>query len=563
MRWFIFNNKIKPYRGPLKPRYKLPWIDYLEEEDYKPIEFVEEKSSESSEKKEEVIDEELSEFYTDSDDDVRGIMLDDPKDPLKIAKRFTKELGVPEEEIGGGLTDVAEELLLKRLANANHNENDEDLEYDEDGDEINPQEDRRTADEDEDDEEDEVEEAIKRVSGRFGFDRASPTRRAVHTDDDEYDEDDEEYVDEDDDDDDEVGSVGSLRMTRLQANMNKQLKKDPSDATDRLKKMLLADERFLREDDVDEIWNRMIEEKNQEKDEDKSVNWRDDRDTIHASTTQHSGNERLNHLAIVMNAKRKKMQIADPSSHPISILGSAVIGELLEYSDLSTMKRNFPVFSSQWIMSTDMAKDPIFPPAGQQSRSIRLLPHHLGRHIQILCERQVEIPGEDEWDESRRLIVKSNAQIGPVLVADSWATIATKALSKGGLDAAVRIKDNPEIFNEFDDIDQDIIFDHDDEAALANVFRQDGTLSFRRGSIALEYTVEDKGGNKDDLEFEVEYANIHCRPGLSSNTIVLCGRSKKNGLERSVRLEIDPTIGRDIALTCFYAFQGNRRLVCY
>eukprot|EP00388_Colpodella_angusta_P000320 GDKJ01001215.1.p1 GENE.GDKJ01001215.1~~GDKJ01001215.1.p1 ORF type:complete len:729 (+),score=200.47 GDKJ01001215.1:25-2187(+) len=611
MRWFSFREKTKPYRGPLKPRYKFTWIDYLDDDDYKPVELAVESSDSESSKKEEVEAVKEDDMYTDSDDDVRGILLDDPRDPLRLAKTFKEQLGVPEEEIGAGLTDVAEEVLKQkggsiRFADIDENDDMDAGDFEEDQDDA--------GDDDGDDNEEEtevVDEAIRRVSKKYQFDVPSvldeeegendidwPDEDADEFDNDADGADDETrkkttgknvkktrnktedyYQNEDEDgyggllkkgnDDDSVGSTGSLRMNQLQANVNKQIRKKPLEATERLKKMLMADDRFMKEDTMDVIWDEMVDlnyRRDREREEAEELERFQNRAGLefsdrNASTKGESALEtKLDHLAVFMKQKKESMRSGEASTHPVAIVGSCVIGESLEFRDLSSMSRSFPIFSSQWVLSTDMSKDPVFPPSGQQSRSFRLLPHHLGRSVAVHCERTVEIEPQDEWDEPKRLVVKTSAQIGPVLVADSWAIFATKALSKGGLDIAVRIKDNPEIFNEFDDVNSDLVLERNEEELLAEVFRKDGTLSFRRGAVALEYTAEDASGNKDELEFEVQYDKIHCKPGMSSNAIVLVGKSRRNGLERAIRLQVDPSVGRDSALTCFLAFQGNRRI---
>ncbi|PHJ24195.1 hypothetical protein CSUI_001954 [Cystoisospora suis] len=355
----------------------------------------------------------------------------------------------------------------------------------------------------------------------------------------------------------------------------------------------------------------------------------------HVSESESSGSDDedrgVYHHEVSSKRKDNSLPITDPEAHPVIIEGECVVGKELRIVDKSSFSREFPITRIEWYLGSEINNHNYFLPhcskEGGSSTSFTVPPDALGRFILAKVYRNVEDQLHDTQysDEKAGVfdphiggtrhtdyrpppkIVKvcTSAIAGPALMADSWAYVCLKALSRGAFSCAIKLRDVSKSGGggHFDALDG--------AKASSKAFKVPGTLLVERDLLELSYQPRDllhggedignlfdllqgggpgglgmggadlmtskKKGKKNDgkaddkpalKKFFVPLAQVYLRPSKGPNTIVAALEyrpldGKREGRQDIIRFDVDPAVGRDVALYTVISFQAalsRRRL---
>ncbi|CDJ59136.1 hypothetical protein, conserved, partial [Eimeria maxima] len=171
------------------------------------------------------------------------------------------------------------------------------------------------------------------------------------------------------------------------------------------------------------------------------------------------------------------------------------------------------------------------------------------------------------------LPVVSTCIVGPVLLAEETALLILKALARGGFSCAVKLRDV------LDSADRAVPLERDPVKASKAKNKIPATLIVDGSVLELRYLKEfittDKDGcirpsmikepsNADFAIIERTLDMVSVRPSKGPKTLVLALEFKAHGykaggLQQLIRFDVDPAVGRDLALHQCLAFQAVRR----
>lgn len=196
--------------------------------------------------------------------------------------------------------------------------------------------------------------------------------------------------------------------------------------------------------------------------------------------------------------------------------------------------------------------------------------------------------------------VCTSAIAGPALMADSWAYVCLKALSRGAFSCAIKLRDISKTGGggRFDALEG--------PKASSKALKVPGTLLVEKDLLELSYQPKDllqgseDAGNLFDLlqgggggglagiggganltskrkgkkdgrggddrkpalrKFFVPLPQVYVRPSKAPNTIVAALEyrpldGKREGIQDIIRFDVDPAVGRDVALYTVISFQA-------
>ncbi|KAL8434897.1 hypothetical protein Efla_000708 [Eimeria flavescens] len=305
----------------------------------------------------------------------------------------------------------------------------------------------------------------------------------------------------------------------------------------------------------------------------------------------------------VVSADLEPTSIMSETAHPVSIEGECAVSCILKFRDDSPFSREFPVHKIEWVESLSIGDSSIFSIAPLESGSsdtVIVIPADLlGKFIAVKAHRRVE----DQFERTKLgdtqsgmydphiggartaktqapkqyVTVVSTAISGPVLLAEDTATLILKALTRGGFSCAVKLRDV------LDSADRAVPLEKDPVKAAKAKNKIPATLLVDGGTFELRYlksyiALDEDGiirpnipkgqaaeaASSEFVNIEQTLDLISVRPSKGPQTLVVALEFKAHGYksggtQQLIRFDVDPAVGRDLALHHCLAFQAARR----
>ncbi|OEH79734.1 hypothetical protein cyc_02364 [Cyclospora cayetanensis] len=304
-------------------------------------------------------------------------------------------------------------------------------------------------------------------------------------------------------------------------------------------------------------------------------------------------------LDLKVEIEEEPVTIFREAAHPVAIEGECAVNCTLQFRDDSPYMREFPVYKIEWAESLSVGEATVFSIAalagGGPDTPLIIPSDSLGKYICVRAYRQVE----DQFETTKLrdneagmydahvagartakilapkqfVTVVSTSIVGPVLLAEDVTVLILKALARGGFSCAVKLRDV------LDSADRAVPLERDPVKAAKAKKKIPATLlvDFRMlelrypkscirvdedGLIHLNLTKEPMGTEFAVIEQPLDVISV--RPSKGPNTIVLALVFNTHGYEHGgtqqlIRFDVDPAVGRDLALHQCLAFQAVRK----
>ncbi|KAL8269941.1 hypothetical protein Esti_006129 [Eimeria stiedai] len=304
-----------------------------------------------------------------------------------------------------------------------------------------------------------------------------------------------------------------------------------------------------------------------------------------------------------VSAEVEPTSVLSETAHPVAVEGECAISCTLRFRDESPYSREFPVHRIEWVESLSIGDSSVLsivPLAAGSPDTILVIPADLlGKFVAVKAYRRVE----DQFERTKFgdaesgtydphiagartaktqapkqfVTVVSTAIVGPVLLADDAATLILKALARGGFSCAVKLRDV------LDSADRAVPLERDPVKSAKAKNKIPATLVVDAGMLELRYLksyiVIDKDGlirpnivkgqaldatQSDFVSIEQTLDLISVRPSKAPQTMVVALEFKAHGYksggtQQLIRFDVDPAVGRDLALHHCLAFQAARQ----
>ncbi|KAL8449290.1 hypothetical protein Emag_003674 [Eimeria magna] len=300
--------------------------------------------------------------------------------------------------------------------------------------------------------------------------------------------------------------------------------------------------------------------------------------------------------------------VLSETAHPVAIDGECAVSCSLRFRDESPYSREFPVHRIEWFSTSSISSIcldalgatgiPFFashvlwkrrrvdslsigdstilsivPLAAGSPDTILVIPADLlGKFVAVKAYRRVE----DQFERTKFgdaesgtydphvagartaktqapkqfVTVVSTAIVGPVLLAEDAATLILKALARGGFSCAVKLRDV------LDSADRAVPLERDPVKSAKAKNKIPATLLVDAGMLELRYLKSYIALDEDGV----------IRPNIPKGQALDAAHSdfdrhgyKSGGTQQLIRFDVDPAVGRDLALHHCLAFQAARR----
>ncbi|KAL8447305.1 hypothetical protein Emed_004516 [Eimeria media] len=293
-----------------------------------------------------------------------------------------------------------------------------------------------------------------------------------------------------------------------------------------------------------------------------------------------------------VSAEVEPTSVLSETAHPVAVDGECAVSCRLRFRDESPYSREFPVHRIEWVDSLSIGDSTILsivPLAAGSPDTILLIPADLlGKFIAVKAYRRVE----DQFERTKFgdaesgtydphvagartaktqapkqfVTVVSTAIVGPVLLAEDAATLILKALARGGFSCAVKLRDV------LDSADRAVPLERDPVKSAKAKNKIPATLLVDAGMFELRYpksyiVLDEDGLIRPNIPKGQTLDAAHSdfvRPSKAPQTMVVALEFKAHGYksggtQQLIRFDVDPAVGRDLALHHCLAFQAARR----